>query len=386
VTTDFDGSTMTMVIEASEDESIEMLVHDDFASVCSGAPSTMTGTGGSEGDNELVFSSPVLTCDDGSQPEALSGPPLAEQLQNLTFTHDPGTDTLTDNFGPVWTREAAEAPTPSSIPTASPMVRWPQSSLEEVQEAQELADAGDPDYTWQLEPNMESILMNTGQVDTPEILARLLREELGWEEFALNGSPGTNESQGIRAVGAHLIRCEPGKSNPLWPNDPRFGGCAPTIDDFHYETVEIFVAQPGKRGPEGIWVASAWGEVDPFEQVAPLTDFEIAAILEPFLQARIAGEGAEQYLGLGERNNHVKPAFLYATSTGAPYERAEFEVVDGPEWPGGWIDLKVRMFADGGQTVVEQTFSLEGEIRGRWPLYHHQADQSTENGQPLPRT
>jgi hypothetical protein len=228
---------------------------------------------------------------------------------------------------------------------------------------------------------MESILISAGKVDTPEILARFVREELGWEEFALTGETGDSiESQGIRAVGAQLIRCEPGKSNPLWPNDPLAGGCAPTIDDFHYETVQIFVAQPGNRDPEGIWVASAWEESGPFEQVAPLTDVEIAAILEPFLQARIAGEGAEQYLHLGD--GFPEPGFLYATSTGAPYERAEFEVASGQEWPGSWIALKVRMFAEGGQTVVEQPFSLDHGAR--WVLHPSRYDPGTENGQPLP--
>jgi hypothetical protein len=379
-----------MVIQASEDGNVEMLVHDDLASVCSDGPSTMIGSGGFEGDEKLVFPSPVLTCDDGSRPEALGGPPLEEQLQNLTLTHDPGTDTLADNFGSVWTREGAEVPTPSSIPTASPMVRWPQSSLEEVQEAQEGADAGDPDYTWQLEPDMESILADGGQVDTPEILARFLREELGWEEFVLLGTGDAIESQGIRAIGAQLIRCEPGKRNRIWPDDDIAGGCAPTIDDFHYETVQIFVAQPGTRGPEGIWVTSNWEELDPFEQFAPLTDAEIAAIVEPFLQARIAGVGAEQYLGETDGLQHLETGYLYATGTGAPYEQAEFEVVSGEEWPGGAVELKVRLFAEGDQTVVEQTFSLERELglgrdRSSGLIYQHKDDQTTENGVPLPR-
>ena len=391
VTTDLDGSRPTMAIRVTGDDTVEIVSSDDNASVCSGAPSTMTGTGGFEGDNELVFPSPVLTCDDGSQPEALGGPPLEEQLQNLTFTRDPGSDTLTDHLGSVWTREGAEVPTPStSIATAPGMIRWPQSSLEEVQQAQELADAGDPDYTWQLEPDMESIepdveSIPAGQDDIPEILARYLREELGWNEFALVAGPGPStdsiESEGIRAVAAQLIRCEPGKSNPLWPNDPGFGGCAPTIDDFHYEMVQIFVAQPAKRGPEGVWVASHWEEVGPLEQIAPLTDVEIAAIVEPFLQARIAGEGAEQYLDL--EDNFPEPAVLHATSTGAPFERAEFEVVSGQEWPGGFMTLKVRMSAEGGQTVVEQTFSLDRH-GSRWVLHPSRDDPGTENGVLLP--
>jgi hypothetical protein len=385
VSIDGDGSTLTATIEVSTDGSVEIVVVDDFASVCSGAPSTMTGTGSFEGDNELVFSSPVLTCDDGSQPEALSGPPLDEQLENLTFSHDPQADTMTDNnLGSVWTREGAEDPTPSSITTASPMVGWPQASLREVQEAQQLADAGDANYTWQLEPNMESILTATGQVETPEILARFVREQLGWEEFALTGETGDSiESQGIRAVGAQLIRCEPGRSNPLWPNDPLVGGCAPTIDDFHYETVQIFVAQPGKRGPEGIWVASHWEEFDPpVEQFAPLTEVEIAEILEPFLQARIAGEGAEQHLDLSD--DFPQPGFLYSTSTGAPYEQAEFEVASRQEWPGYGIELTVRMFAEGGQTVVEQPFWMDWH-GASWVLHPSRDNRGTENGLPLPR-
>ena len=150
----------------------------------------------SQGDNALVFPSPALTCDDGSQPEALIGPPLEEQLQNLTFTYRPESDTLIDNFGERWTREGAER-------TLHPMVRWPQASLEEVQEAQELADAGDPNYTWQLEPNMES--MDPGQV--PELLARAIQKRFGWEKFALVGISGEMESEGISGarVPAHPV-------------------------------------------------------------------------------------------------------------------------------------------------------------------------------------
>jgi hypothetical protein len=293
---------------------------------------------------------------------------------------------------------------PEPEPTTEGVI-WPQSSMEEVQEAQERADAGDPDYTWQLAPDFEKSLASGGYSEGPEVLTRFLREQLGWEEFLLLEGTARSETEfgGVRTWGAQFIRCQPGKANPIWPDDEVGGGCAPTIDDFHYETAEVFVAQPGKEGPEGIWVVSAAAEGDQFEQEVPLTDEEIAEIVEPFLQARIAGEGAEQYLGLldstpgcqpdGIRCFHVETGFLYATSTGAPYERAEFEVTDGPEWPtGDHMQLKVRLFADEGQTVVEQTFHLEGEMGqrpwspGRYPLYHHHDDQSTENGQPLPKS
>ena len=250
VTTDLDGSTPTITIRASEDESVEMLGLDDFASVCSGAPSTMTGTGRLEGDSTLVIPSPVLTCDDGSEPVALSGPPLMEQLRNLTFTHDPGTDTLTDNFGSVWTREGAA---PSPEPT-------------------------------------------TPTVTTP---------------------------------------------------------------------------------------------------ATPPSEAEVTELLNGFLEARVAGEGAQQYLiGTAEVNVPEEDIpLLYATSSGAPYERAEFEPVPGIEWPYGFIAFKVRLFA--GDTVVEQLFFMPHDDPVNFPAdgrlgLEYQPDgfgtdiaPTTEDGRPV---
>src|SRR5918996_2302697 len=105
--TDQDGSSLTMEIRATRDDALEILVRDDAAAVCSGTPSTMTGTGRLSGTDELVIPTPVLTCQDGSEPVALSGPPLEEQLRNLTFIHDREADTLTDNFDVVWGRGKA---------------------------------------------------------------------------------------------------------------------------------------------------------------------------------------------------------------------------------------------------------------------------------------
>ena len=112
VSTDGDGSSQTMVVRASSEGAFEIVVRDDAASVCSGAPSTMTGTGRLDDARRLVIPSPVLTCDDGSEPEALSGPPLEEQLRNMTFIHDPESDSLTDNFEMVWRRQGEDRDEP----------------------------------------------------------------------------------------------------------------------------------------------------------------------------------------------------------------------------------------------------------------------------------
>jgi hypothetical protein len=112
-------------------------------------------------------------------------------------------------------------------------------------------------------------------------------------------------------------------------------------------------------------------------------------MMEAFLQARISGRGAEQYLGQ-VNSSHVEIGYLYATSTGAPYERGEFEIEDGEILDlgpfAGAVGLRVRLFADGGQTVVEQTLTIEQDMRsgGVWALFQHDDDLNTENGVPLP--
>jgi hypothetical protein len=60
---------------------------------------------------------------------------------------------------------------------------WPQSTLGEVSAAQELADAGDPAYTWR-------IFAQSSPDEEPwraELLTRFIEEGLGWEEYLPRG-------------------------------------------------------------------------------------------------------------------------------------------------------------------------------------------------------
>jgi len=219
-TSDADGGTQTMTIRASGDGAVEIVVTDDVASVCSLGPSTMTGTGRLEGSTQLIIPAPVYTCDDGSEPQALIGPPLEEQLRNLTYVHDPRTNVLTVGPGSVWTRIRGEVPSPQ--PTISGTM-WPQSSLEEVRHAQQLADAGDPAYTWQVDPQLASE-EGWGHLNDlrAEIVKRFLREELGWEEFVFDvfqEQLGPVDSSGAGGFhrGVVFLRCAPGETNPLYP-------------------------------------------------------------------------------------------------------------------------------------------------------------------------
>ena len=83
----------------------------------------------------------------------------------------------------------------------------------------------------------------------------------------------------------------------------------------------------------------------PSDQVAQPTEAEVTELLNGFLEARIAGEGAEEYLLTLSEAPDVLPPLLYATTSGAPYGRAEFEPVAGIKWPYGWMAFKVRLFA-----------------------------------------
>ncbi len=386
VTVDGDGSTLTMTIEVSPDGTVEIVIFDDFASVCSGAPSTMTGTGRLEG-TELVIPTPVLTCDDGSVPEALSGPPLEEQLRNLTFALDPQAITLSDSLGSIWTREGAEDPTM----TFSADAMWPQSSLEEAQEAQRLADAGDPDYAWQVDAQLAGDdyvkweRLHNGDV---ELVDRFLRDVLGWEAYIQNGYGGGADHS---LTDQRFLRCAPGRTNSLYPPQPDWvqpgQSCAPTLDELTYESVSFNLVQPDRQGPSGIWVVSNWRPTT-FSQADPaVAEAQATERLEQFLAARIAGQGAEGYVDVYADWIGQNVPLLYATASGATYERYEFERVDGPHWPyGGYITFLVRLFADDDAIVVKQ------EIHSHWDGGRSVGIEgglelggvTTENGEPVP--
>ena len=76
-------------------------------------------------------------------------------------------------------------------------------------------------------------------------------------------------------------------------------------------------------------------------------------------------------------DSDVDVPLLYATTSGAPYERYEIERVDRPRWPYGNLTFSARLFADGDATVVEQEISWRHA--GLWLDYL----STTENGQPI---
>lgn len=414
--TDFDGSSQTMEITRFSEDDYEFVLRDDLATTCAGSPATMTGTGQLETDTRLVIAQPSLTCDDGTTP-SIGAAPQAE-LANYAFDLDPADDEILDPSGIVWRREGSNEETvePSvvtvpALATGTSGGMWPQSTLAEVRAAQELADAGDPNYTWQLDADLAAYK------DEPygaEIFARFIEDELGWDQFASGSSfAGYLVADGGDYAGVVFIRCAPGQTNPLNPlysDAPlEIRGCAPTIDDFTYETVKIDVRQPDRRGASGIWVVERWeipqqSAPDPaslwqllvpdqfslgqVEQFVPPSDAAVTALLQDFLQARIDGEGADQYLlreADGSPFNDMEAPLLYATTSAASYERSEIERVRGPVWPNGNTEYKIRLFAED-ETVVEQYFHVVRDENGRLGLLYGYASSdvpTTENGQSV---
>lgn len=405
VSTDTDGSSQTMEIIRSGDGEYEVVVRDEAATAaCSNAPATMTGTGLLETEETLVIAAPELTCDDGTMPRI--GPPPQAEFANFTLELDTATDELVDSFGIVWRRSG------SNEQSATSGGMWPQSTPGEVRAAQERADAGDPAYTWQLDAKLDADEEPWGA----EIFARFIKEELGWKKFSgasfaghLSMGPGGGDIDGVL-----FIRCVPGKTNPMNPlyadAPSEIRRCAPTIDDHTYETVRLRVTQPGRRGPSGIWVVNRW-EIqqsthdssssyelispdylvdDPgrVEQVTPPSDADVTAVLRAFLRARVEGDGAEEYLLREPEGTPLREVpLLYATTRGASYERFEMKRLQGPVWPNGWMEYKVRLFAEGGETVVGQYFHVVRQENAKLRLLYGQASSDAptiENGQAVP--
>ena len=251
-----------------------------------------------------------------------------------------------------------------------------------MNEAQRLADAGDPDYTWQLDPELAADAAPWGA----EIFARFIEEELGWEEFIGGYSFSGYLDMGAGGGVYEGVTVHPLCARPDEPPEPPVRGCTPRdprvcaddrrahVRDGEYQCVPAWASGSFRDlggGPMGdaaaqvrpglpLRISSTPSSARQVEQVVPPSDAEVTALLQAFLRARVDGEGAEQYLLREPEESPFEDTevpLLYATTSGAPYERSEIERVQGPVWPNGWMEYKVRLFAEG-ETVVEQYFHV----------------------------
>jgi hypothetical protein len=389
-TSDEDGGTQRTTLEASAQGTISMVETDTIASVCGGTPSTMTATGSID-RNRLIFPTPTYTCDDGREPRLTNGDPtpMNVSLRNLTYVFDSASDTLYIGEN-VWYREGATPPSPR--PSSPAGFMWPEATLDEARQAQAQADGADPAFAWQVDPRYADYEGWDQVVEAggPEIGERFVREELGWDSFLFAPFLGADDfwsgggpSAGHTQLG--YLRCAPGETNALYPEpgvpDQLEGAdrCAPSLDELRYEAVSIDLAQPVRQDATGIWIVSRWALTTPFAQADPHDAVAMAeAHLREFLEARLHGEGAEGYVSAFTPDGTRDVPLLYAATSGSRYERYEIQRVAGPRWPEADMDYVVRLFADGGATVVEQPIRTNGR------QFLHDVADTTENGQPVP--
>lgn len=116
----------------------------------------------------------------------------------------------------------------------------------------------------------------------------------------------------------------------------------------------------------------------------PSTD-PVTTQVEAFLQARVAGVGAEAFVEAGE------VPLMYATTSGARYERFELVELTVPEWDSSRV-FRVRLYAGGDSTVVEQHLDVSDErpgifVRDDWFVIGEGRllPGTTENGAPVAR-
>ena len=129
-------------------------------------------------------------------------------------------------------------------------------------------------------------------------------------------SPGCTQASPTTGPGSSW-RCDARRARrtPCTPTTPRAGG-APRRSTSTATRRCMFNAEEAVRpdDPSAIWVVSRWAMLRPsdaapnyradsgpvvrrqVQQVVPPSDAEATALVEAFLQARVDGEGAEQYL------------------------------------------------------------------------------------------
>jgi hypothetical protein len=243
-------------------------------------------------------------------------------------------------------REMLATLRPNPQPVANPTDRtawrgiFPQATRAEGEEAQRRADAGDPTFTWQVDPDGDQARWGAGDV----VAMRFLEERLGWNDYRLPSGGWSSEGY----ANLVFVRCEPGRENSAYPFH-----CAPASGNA-FTTILVRMERLVDPGAAGIWIVTRYAMLPAFEQATPPTEQEVRDLVTDFLEARIAGRGAESYL----LADWAGVQLLYGTTRGVPYGRFEIVRVGKPQWPDGWVQVEVRLFAEGGNVVVEQTHSV----------------------------
>jgi hypothetical protein len=330
---DADGNARLLHVRGPVDGSgpdHEVHLYVDDAVACGGGVATGTGIG-AVADERMTITTQSLTCSDGTTIE----------VDDVWLALDPGRGALVDSLGASWVRPLAHARDPDPQSSGGPDAGiWPQTTVADAIEAQRLADAGDPRSTWQREEQ--------------QVALAFVDEQLGLDylDYFELGVPGRGAYGAV--ITFTFALCEPGP-NPAYPSMP---DCAPADGD-RFSAIDVTVEQLARGGPRGIWVVTGWGSSD-FRQAVPPTRDEVRRLFESYLEARLAGSGAEAYLTSSSAGYSEDQLHLYTSSGGSPFVGFEIDVFDSePEWPSGGVYATVRLTARDG-TVVEESYYRVG--------------------------
>jgi hypothetical protein len=243
-----------------------------------------------------------------------------------------------------WSQEVPidqPAPSPSLVGQVAPEGQgiWPQVSREEIGQAQDAADAGDPNFAWQAEDG------DGGNFPSEHVAGRFAESSLGWgRTTALGGNCVDGVYSEDCSILWTIVRCE--VAPIAYPS--HYCG---SDDGNRFEAVDVVVAQLADQGVGGIWVVTAWRPVD-FEQAVPPSREDVGALVDAFLQARIDGGGAEAYLRSLEEKPYLSERYLYRSETGSRYETFAYRLED-PTWPEGNYQVNITLTAVDGSSEME---------------------------------
>jgi hypothetical protein len=217
---------------------------------------------------------------------------------------------------------------------------------------------------WQsTDPDGSSHTMDIEQWDTDEYFTVLNVEDVACPsgDYQVNGTGRPLTETSLR-IGRPRAYC--------WDAQ----GFSPPVPDPDAITLDLSIATGELVGSDGV----VWRRLE-----LPPLDPDDTLLLEAFLDARLAGGGAEHYL-ISEAVS--VPPLMYATTEGIAYERYEIEPVLGyPLTPPGTPTVEVRLFAEDG-TIVAQVFGVVARDGQRGLEYGREWDDmpTTENWRPVP--
>lgn len=210
---------------------------------------------------------------------------------------------------------------------------WPQDSLQEAEEAQNAADEGSETHVWQTALQGE------------EVALRYAREELGWtnpHRLDLRVPEGASN-----LVRWRIYECAPG-NNTAYPEKD----CIPPANG-EYPAAAITLERLIHEKEGGLWFVTDIEHIAIIEATPPSTE-EVRAFMTAFMEQRIVGSGAEEYVspkGLEGFNGDGDLLPLYGS-----YRDFILVFLDGPLWPDGTYEVGVRIIDESGATLEDTLF------------------------------